>query len=36
VTTVVAGEEPAAHETAVIAFLHSDEVRHWAEATLGL
>jgi hypothetical protein len=36
VTAVIAGKEPAAHETAVIAFLNSDEVRRWAEATLGL
>jgi hypothetical protein len=36
VTTVAARGEPAAHENAVIGFLNSDEVRHWAEATLGL
>jgi hypothetical protein len=36
VTAAVAGEDPAAHETAVIAFLNSDEVRRWTEATLGL
>jgi len=35
-TAVIAGDEPAAHETAVIAFLNSDEVRRWADAMLGL
>ena len=35
-TAVVAGDEPAAHENAVIEFLKSEEVRRWAEATLGL
>jgi hypothetical protein len=36
VTAVLAGEGSAAHEAAVIAFVNSDEVRRWAEATLGL
>jgi hypothetical protein len=36
VTAVVDGEDQVAHETAVIAFLNSDEVRRWAAATLGL
>jgi hypothetical protein len=36
VATVVAGDEPAAHEQAVIEFLNGDLVLHWAEAILGL
>jgi hypothetical protein len=35
-TAVVAGDDPAAHENAVIEFLKSEEVRRWAEVTLGL
>jgi hypothetical protein len=36
VATVVAGNEPAAQEAAVLAFLNSDLVLHWAEQVLGL
>ncbi|HEY6994331.1 MAG TPA: hypothetical protein VH397_11520 [Xanthobacteraceae bacterium] len=35
-TAVVAGDEPAGHENAVVEFLNSEEVRRWAEVTLGL
>lgn len=35
-TAVVAGDDLAAHENAVITFLKSEEVRRWAEVTLGL
>ena len=35
-TAVVAGDEPAGHENAVIEFLNSEEVQRWAEVTLGL
>ena len=35
-TAVVAGDESAAHENTVIEFLRTDEVRHWAEVTIGL
>jgi hypothetical protein len=36
VATVVAGDEPVAHEPAVLEFLNGDLVRDWAEAALGL
>jgi hypothetical protein len=36
VATVVAGDEPSAQEQAVLEFLNSDLVLHWAEVTLGL
>jgi hypothetical protein len=36
VATVVAGNEPAAQEAAVLAFLNSELVLHWAEQVLGL
>ena len=36
VATVVAGDEPAAHEQAVLEFLNGDLVLHWAEVVLGL
>jgi hypothetical protein len=36
VVTVVAGNAPAAQEQAVLAFLNSDLVLHWAEQVLGL
>jgi hypothetical protein len=35
-TATVDSDEPAAYENAVIEFLNSEEVRRWAEATLGL
>jgi len=35
-TAVVAKEQPAALEPAVLAFLNGDTVMHWAEVTLGL
>ena len=35
-TSVIAGADPATHENAVIEFLNSEEVRRWAEVTLGL
>jgi hypothetical protein len=36
VATVVAGDEPAAQEQAVLEFLNGDLVLHWAEVVLGL
>jgi hypothetical protein len=36
VATVVAGDEPAAHEQAVLEFLNGELVLHWAEQVLGL
>jgi hypothetical protein len=36
VATVVAGDEPAAQEQAVLDFLNGDLMLHWAEAVLGL
>ena len=36
VATVVAGDEPVAHEQAVLEFLNSDVVRRWAEVVLGI
>src|SRR5215467_9023337 len=36
VATVVAGDEPAAQEQAVLAFLNGDLILHWAETVLGL
>jgi hypothetical protein len=36
VATVVAGDEPVAHEQAVLEFLNGDLVRHRAEVVLGL
>lgn len=36
VATVVAGNEPAAQERAVLDFLNGDLVLHWAEQVLGL
>ena len=36
VATVVAGEEPAAQEQAVLEFLNGDLILHWAEEVLGL
>jgi hypothetical protein len=36
VATVVAGDEPAAQEQAVLEFLNGDLMLHWAEAVLGL
>ena len=36
VATVVAGAEPLAQEPAVLEFLNSDFVRHWAQAVLGI
>jgi hypothetical protein len=36
VATVVAGDEPVAHEQAVLEFLNGDLVLHWAEVVLGL
>jgi hypothetical protein len=35
-TAALAGNQPAAHEDAVLAFLNSDRVLRWAEVTLGL
>jgi hypothetical protein len=35
VATVVAGNEPASQEEAVLAFLNGDLVRHWAEQVVG-
>lgn len=35
VATVVAGDDPLAHEAAVLAFLNGDAMRNWAEAVLG-
>jgi hypothetical protein len=35
VATVVAGDEPAAQERAVLAFLNGDRVRNWAGVVLG-
>jgi hypothetical protein len=35
VATMVAGEEPAAQERAVLEFLNGDRVRNWAEVVLG-
>jgi hypothetical protein len=36
VATLVAGDEPVAHEQAVLEFLNGELVLHWAEAILGL
>jgi hypothetical protein len=36
VATVIAGNEPAAQEQAVLKFLNGDLVQHWAEQVLGL
>jgi hypothetical protein len=36
VATVLAGDEPAAQEQAVLEFLNGDAMLHWAEAVLGL
>jgi hypothetical protein len=36
VATIIAGNEPAAQEEAVLTFLNSDLVLHWAEQVLGL
>jgi hypothetical protein len=36
VATVIAGDEPAAQEQAVLQFLNGDLVMHWAEQVLGL
>jgi hypothetical protein len=36
VATVIAGNEPAAREQAVLKFLNGDLVLHWAEQVLGL
>jgi hypothetical protein len=36
VATVVAGDEPAAQEQAVLEFLNGDLMLHWADAVLGL
>jgi hypothetical protein len=35
-TAAIGGDRPAAQEDAVLAFLNSDRVLRWAEATLGL
>jgi hypothetical protein len=35
VATVVAGDEPAAREQAVLEFLNGDRMRNWAEVVLG-
>jgi len=35
-TAVIGGEQPAAQEAAVLAFLNSDTVLHWAEVAVGL
>jgi hypothetical protein len=35
-TAVVAGAEPAKHEKVVTEFLNRDDIRRWAEVTLGL
>jgi hypothetical protein len=35
VATVVAGDDPLAHEEAVLAFLNGDAMRDWAETVLG-